>query len=168
MIVGRVDARRAIPWPPLAAVALTIAVAGALAGPGRLVLHACVPGAGAPGWLGLRLALLRASVDCPDGFLAVGGTGASGALVVVSVAVPALLVHLLAVACGLSLSALLARTASGIAVVLGGVLRVLPGATHAPWTRPADVAYWALAWTPTRVPVGRHPDRGPPRAASAA
>ena len=158
MIVGRVDVRRAVSWPPLAGLALV----GALIGPAQLAVHHCVAGAGPVGWLGLRLALLRTSADCPDGALAVGGSGAHGALVVVSVAVPTLLAHVLAVAGGLGLSALLAQAASGIRLVLRAVLHVLPGAPRVPWVRAALVAAREIAVVRTRALPVRHWDRGPP------
>jgi len=150
--------RRAVPWSPLAALALL----GALVGPAQLVLHHCVAGAGPVGWLGLRLALLRGSADCPDGALAVGGTGAHSALVVVSVALPTLVAHVLAVAGGVSLSALLSRAASGVRVVLRAVGFRLPGAPRAPWIAAVLVAGAALAGVPARIVTGRHGDRGPP------
>lgn len=161
MIPGRADGHRELPRPPLVAVAV-VALVGVLAARAQLVLHACLPGEGPLGWLGLRLALLRTSVDCPEGSLALGGSTARSALVVVSIALPTLLVHLLAATCGVSLSALLARAASGIREVLGAGLRVLPGAPRAPWVRAALVVGRDLAMVPTRVLATRHPDRGPP------
>jgi len=158
MIVGRIDARRAVPWPPLAAAALI----GALAGPAQLLVHTCVPGAGSLGWLGLRLALLRSSVECPNGSLALGGTGAQGALVVISIAVPTLLAHLLALAGGVSLSAVLARAASEARRVLGAVLWVLPGAPRARRGPAALVAHRDLAEARAAELTGRHGSRGPP------
>lgn len=164
MISGRVDARRAFPWPPLAAAALVVA----LAGPAQLAWHSCMPGAGPLSWLGVRLALLSSSTDCPEGAFAVGGTSASGALVVVSVAVPTLLVHLVAVAGGVSLSALLARAAAGISLVLGAVLRALPRAPRVRWVRAAVVVGRSPVRPPGRVLTLGHPDRGPPAALLAA
>lgn len=165
MITAQV-ARRGFPTSPLAAAAV-LALVGAFAGRSQVMLHACLPGHGPLGWLGLRLALARSSVDCPEGTLALGGTGARSALVVVWIAAPTLLVHLLAAACGVSLSALLARAASGIGVLLGAVLRVLPGAPRAPWVRAAGVVGRDLAVAPTRVLAMRHPDRGPPVSSAA-
>ncbi|QTE29824.1 hypothetical protein [Pengzhenrongella sicca] len=164
MIAGRVGARRAIPWPPLAAVALV----AALSWPAQLVLHACLPGAGPVGWLGLRLALLSASADCPDGALAIGGTGTSGAIVIATVAVPTLLAHLLAVVGGVSLSAALSRAAAGVRAVLATVVRVLPDAPRARRVRAVAAGVVRLARPPRRAWTVGHLDRGPPRGLLAA
>lgn len=163
MVEARVEARRAVPRAPLAGALLgVLALAVALTGPAQVVLHSCVPGEGRLGWLGLRMALLRTSVDCPDGTLAWGGSGADSAIVVISVAVPTLAVHALAVASGVSVSALLARAAAGIRVVLGAVLRALPAAPRAPWVRATLVVGRDQAQVSTRELTGRHLDRGPP------
>ena len=164
----RIGARRAVPRAPLAGALLgALALAAALVGPAQIVLHGCVPGEGRLGWLGLRMALLRTSVDCPEGALAWGGSGADSAIVVVSVAVPTLLVHVLAVASGMSMSALLARAASGLRVVLGAVLRALPAAPRAPWVQATLVVGRDQVQVSTRELTGRHLDRGPPAPAAA-
>ena len=163
LIVGRVDARRAVPWPPLVAAALI----GALAGPAQLVVHTCVPGTSSLGWLGLRLALLRSSVDCPNGSLALGGSVAQSALVVISIAIPTLLAHLLALAGGVSLSAVLARAASAARRVLGAALWVLPAAPRARCTPAALVAHRDLAVARAWELTGRHGNRGPPALSAA-
>ena len=173
MILGRLDARRAIPRPVAAAAVLALvgALVGglvwALANGAHVVLRACLPGQGSLGGLGLRLALLRTSADCPEGALVLGGTSTRGALVLVSIAVPTLVGHLLAAACGLSASALLARAASGIGGLLGAALRSLPGAPRAPWVRAALAVGRDLAVPVTRVLAVRHPDRGPPACCAA-
>ncbi len=165
MRVGRVDARRGSPLPPIAAAAvLAVAVAlGAVAvSRTQFALHACLPGEGPIGWLGLRLALLRGSVDCPEGTLALGGSASRSALVVVSVALPTLLVHLLAAVCGASLSALLARAASGIRAVIGAAWHGLPGTPRAPGVRVRRVIGAVRAGVLRRAGDLAHPDRGPP------
>jgi len=163
MIVGRIDARRAIPWPPLVAAALV----AALAGPAQIVVHTCVPGASSLGWLGLRLALLRSSAECPDGSLALGGSGAQSALVLISIAIPTLLVHLFALAGGVSLSAVLARAAAAARTLLGAVLWVLPGAPRTPCAPATLVARRDLARARAWTLTGRHGNRGPPALSAA-
>jgi len=174
MIVGRVDTggfgarlplvRRPFARLPLAAAVLALAggLGGELVGRSQLMLHACLTGGGLLAWLGLRLALVRTSVDCPEGTLVLAGSTARGALVVASIAAPTLLVHLLAAACGVSLSALLTRAASGIRAVLRAVLRVFPDVPRASWERAALVVGRDLARAPTRVRATRYPNRGPP------
>lgn len=162
-VEARIGARRAVPRAPLVGALLgAVALGVALVGPAQVVLHGCVPGEGRLGWLGLRMALLRTSVDCPEGALAWGGSSADSAIVVISVAVPTLAVHALAVASGVSVSALLARAASAIRVVLGAVLRGLPATPRAPWVQATLVVGRARAQVCTRELTGRHLDRGPP------
>jgi hypothetical protein len=151
--------------PPLAVGAVLALVSGlgaVFVSQTQFALHACLPGEGPVGWLGLRLALLRASVDCPEGTLALGGSTSRSALVVVSVAVPTLLAHLLAAACGLSLSALAARAASGVREVLGAAWRVLPAAPRATTWRAARVVTARTVVVLRRAGDAAHPDRGPP------
>jgi len=88
-------------------------------------------------------------------------------LVVVSVALPTVLAHLVAAVCGVSLSALLARAASGIRVVIGAAWRVLPGAPRAPGVRSRRVIGRVLTGVLRRVGDTAHPDRGPPVLAAA-
>lgn len=162
--------RRGFPLPPLAVAVVLVLVSGlggALASRTQLALHACLPGEGPVGWLGLRLALLRASVDCPEGTLALGGSTSRSALVVVSVAVPTLLAHVLAAACGLSLSALLARAASGVRGVLGAAWRVLPAEPRATWWRAVGLVPARTVVVLRRAGDAAHPDRGPPAPAAA-
>lgn len=157
--------RRGRALPPLVAAGTLASVVGlgaALAGPAQFALHSCLPGEGPVGWLGLRLALMRSSPDCPEGTLAVGGSAANSALVVFSVAMPTLLVHLLAAVCGVSLSALLARAASGIRRVLRSAWRVLPEVPRAPWVAAVGIAGRELDAVRRRIGDVAHPDRGPP------
>src|SRR5690554_484190 len=82
---------------PLGAAAVAVGLAGALTlllGLQRhasVIVHQCLPGEGLAGWLGVRLALLRAAVACPEGAVAVGGKGADVVGVTVMVALPVLL-----------------------------------------------------------------------------
>lgn len=166
----RVDVRGGRAAPRLAVAGLLTLLVGlgvVLAGPARLALHACVPGQGPVGWLGLRLALLSGSSDCPEGTLALGGSTASSALVVASVAVPTLLLHLVAAICGVSLSAVLARAAAGVRAVFRAAWRVLPASPRGPWVAAFDVAGRDLDVVHRRVGDLAHPDRGPPVLAAA-
>lgn len=110
------------------AVALATLVAGAalLSRQGALTVQQCVPGDGAAGWLGLRLALLRADVVCPTGTLAVGGDSRQVMGVVVLVALPALLAHVAGVVLGLGLLARVRTLVRAAAAVLAAVLPRLP------------------------------------------
>ncbi|WP_407344618.1 hypothetical protein [Pengzhenrongella phosphoraccumulans] len=165
MTVRWVDVRRGLPLRPIVVAALGTLVVGlgaVVVTRTQFALHACLPGEGPVGWLGLRLALLRDSVDCPEGTLALGGSASRSALVVVSVALPTLLVHLVAAVCGASLSALLARAASGIRVVLRAAWRVLPGVPRAPGVRSRRVIGRVLVGVLRRAGDTAHPDRGPP------
>ena len=123
-----------LPWPVLAPLVALLAVTSgvvALGRTGSLLVHHCVPGDGVDGWLGLRLALLRADSACPTESLAVGGDGRHVLGVAVVVALPVLLGHLAGVGLGLgALGALraLGRAALGAVALLGGLLGRLPGA----------------------------------------
>ncbi|MBO9553019.1 hypothetical protein [Cellulomonas sp.] len=105
-----------VPHPVLAVpvVALCLVVGLALAAQGRVLLHQCLPAGGLGPW-GVGMAVLRDASECPEGSYALGSV-TSGAVVLLSVAVPVLVAHLLAAACGLGLSA---------AVV--AALRAVPG-----------------------------------------
>ena len=165
MMVRRVDVRRGFPLPPIAAAAVLSIVVGlgaVVVSRTQIALHACLPGEGPVGWLGLRLALLRGSIDCPEGTLALGGSASRSALVVFSVTLPTVLVHLLAAVCGAGLSALLARAASGVRGMVGSAWRVLPGAPRAPGVRVRRVIGCVRAGVLRRAGDMAHPDRGPP------
>jgi hypothetical protein len=167
MTVSRLDVRPRLRLRASLAVVTLLMMSGlvaALADRAQFALHACLPGEGAVGGLGVRLALLHGSADCPQGTLALGGSGSRVAVVVVVVvvAVPTLAAHLLAAACGVSLSALLARAASGIRAVLGAVLRALPVAWRTPWVRAALVIAGDRAPARPRVLETADPDRAPP------
>lgn len=122
--------RRAAPavLPVLGALGLVVGAVALLAQRGGLLVHQCV-GDGAAGWLGLRLALLRQDATCPSGTLAVGPDGRQALAVVVMVAVPVLLAHLVAAALGFGL-------ARQVRLVVGVALRLLGRPFRA---RPAPV-----------------------------
>lgn len=84
----------------LAAVAVVAPAAA-----GRVMLHQCLS-AGAFAPLGLRLAVLRDAADCPAGSYGLGAAP-QGAVLLLSVAVPALLAHVLLAACGTGVGSLL-------------------------------------------------------------
>jgi len=110
----------------VAAVALAASLTGGLARNGALLVHQCVPADPAVGRLGVGLALLRPEADCPTGTLAVGGDGRHVMGVVVLVALPVLLTHLLALGTGLGLVARLRVLVRATAAVLGWVARPVP------------------------------------------
>jgi hypothetical protein len=150
----------------LAGVALLAVALGVLVLQGRLLLHPCVSADGPLGQLGVRLALLSSANDCPEGTLAVSDAATSGAILVLSVAAPALVAHLVLGVFGAGLTALLVRAASSAGALLRVVLVRLP-------VRPAVLAVRALrvalvAGPDVRPPVSRglrvHPHRGPPLA----
>lgn len=92
---------------------------------GGLVVHQCVPDAGF-GWLGMRLALLRVDTVCPNGSLAVGGDQRQVLEVVIAVAVPALVGHLVVGCLGIGVVARLRRLVGVAMEVLAGVRATLP------------------------------------------
>lgn len=112
--------------PQLIAATSVLAVLVALVRHGSVLVHQCVTGDGAAGWLGLRLALLRLDPACPDGGLAVGGDGHQVMGVVVMVALPALLAHVAAAGIGLSLLARLRGAVHAAVALLSAVVRALP------------------------------------------
>jgi hypothetical protein len=85
------------------AVALGPVVGLAVAAQGRVLLHQCLPAGGVGPW-GVGLAVLRDASECPEGTYALG-SAASGAVLLLSVAVPLLVGHLVAAALGVGLSA---------------------------------------------------------------
>lgn len=70
---------------------------------GVSVVSRCVSGTGTTAWWATHLAMIRADATCPEGTLALGGAPADVAVVVATVALPALLAQavLLVVAGGL-------------------------------------------------------------------
>lgn len=157
-------ARRSLPAGTLAAL---LGVVGALAvlapvSQGRLMLHGCLsPGVLSP--LGVRLALLSDAADCPVGSYGLGAAP-RGAVLLLSVAVPALVAHLALVACGLGVGGL-ARAARDRLAALGA--RLVGGPARAA-TVPAAARGFVVVEHPRAVDrallvVRSH--RGPPRTA---
>lgn len=83
--------------PLLALLGATLSV---LADRGYVVVHQCVALPGAWRVLGMHLALVRESPDCPLGSAALGGDPTSAAGVLGVLAVPVLVVHVLALLTG--------------------------------------------------------------------
>lgn len=143
----------------VAAALATVATLGAATSRGSLVLHQCV--AGDPSLLqaGLRLALLRPDADCATG-IALGAPAGAATPIVVTVAVPALLAQLVALAVGLGLAARARDLLRRLAAAVTG--RTLP-AEPAPIEVPVDVTVAAAV---PAAPRSREPRtvryRGPP------
>ena len=158
--------RQRRPGLTLAPVALALAtlVAGAamLSRQGALTVHQCVPGDGTAGWLGLRLALLRADVACPTGSLAVGGDSRQIMGVVVTVALPVLLAHLAGVGLGLGLLARVRTIVRSAAGVLAAVLPRLPRGRTLGVRRAPVLLSSAWSWVAGRLGVEVPWRRGPP------
>ncbi len=106
----------------LLAGALTVA-AVAVPAQGRVLVHRCVESGGSWDDVAIRLALLRDAASCPDGSLGLG-TAPTGAVVLLSVALPVLALHVLAAAFGVGLGALVVRAARLVARL---VVRGRPG-----------------------------------------
>lgn len=146
----------------LAAVALVAVAVGALAEHGAVLVHRCVAPGGALEWLGLRLALVRAG-ECPDGQVAVGGDGQQVLTLVVGVAVPVLLAHVLATLGGLGV-------ATAVRSVLRRAARVLRLRLPKPVALRLPVRRSVVVGAVARAVPWRYDDvvrrRGPPLAAA--
>jgi hypothetical protein len=110
----------------LAALCVLSGGLGLLARHGAVTVQQCVAGDGAAGWLGLRLALLRADAACPSGTLAVGGSGGRVMGVVVLVTLPVLVAHLAGLGVGLGALGRLRRALEAARSVLAWVVPHLP------------------------------------------
>lgn len=112
-------ARRASLADPRALVAaagLAALAALALALSGRVLLHQCVAAVGLGPW-GVRMSVLQDAADCPDGTYAFG-PAASGAVLLLSVAAPLVVAHLVLAAGGVGASVVVARAARTAARLL--------------------------------------------------
>lgn len=150
----------------LTGVGLLAVALGVLVLQGRLLLHPCVSADGPLGQLGVRLALLSSANDCPEGTLAVSDAATHGAILVLSVAAPALVAHVVVAAFGAGLTALVVRAASSAGALLRVVLVRLPARPHA---APAPLRRLVVVGEPDVRPPGSrglrlHPHRGPPLA----
>ena len=145
-----------------AAGGLLLALAGGLAHHGTLLVHQCVPADPAVGRLGVGLALLRADGDCPTGALALGGDGRHVMGVVVLVALPVLLTHLLALATGLGLLARLRVLVAAMLAVLGWVPRQAPASPSLLVLRVRGAVVGARRRAAGRLVLAAPWRRGPP------
>ncbi|ADG73590.1 hypothetical protein Cfla_0678 [Cellulomonas flavigena DSM 20109] len=143
---------------------LLSALSVVLAAHGRVLLHQCVVADGPLASVGVRMAVLRSAVECPEGTLGLGAAS-TGAVLLLSVALPVVVLHLLLVACGLGLGVVLRRGAAAVASLL--VAHLLPPVVAV--GLPAVAERRALAGTGAglRVPRDREhdparPRRGPP------
>ena len=102
--------------------ALAVA-AVAVASQGHVLLHRCVQAGGS--WVdsALSLALLRDTAACPEGSLGLGALP-SGAIVVMSVALPVVAAWALAAALGVSLTAVVVRAARQVVGLVGRWVRL--------------------------------------------
>lgn len=143
MTAGVLRGRRsgAVLLPALAALAMLAAGAVVLLQQGALMVHQCVA-AGSLGRFGVSLTLLRDDAACPAGSYGVGeGQRVIG--VVVAIALPMLLAHLVGAGVGIGVAARLTRL---VRVAVGVVLGLRP--------RPADpVALPVLRRVDVDVPV---------------
>ena len=145
-----------------AALALAAVVVSAQ---GHVLLHRCVAAGGSWADTALSLSLLRDTSSCPSGTLGVGPV-TGGAIVLLSVAAPALALSALAGVLGLSLAGLVARTCRIVSGLVGRWVR-LPRARTAP---PMPDLHTAPALPPVapRPSLGllvARPHRAPPLAA---
>lgn len=132
--------------------ALTVALVGGVAllrvlTGGRMLLHACTSADGPLAMLGVRLALLQGSADCPDGSLAMDPASAHRAVLVMTLAFPVVAAHAALGACGIGLTALLVRVVNAAGRLLRAVLRRWTGpmAPHVPARAPLTAAAGPVA-----------------------
>lgn len=76
---------------------------------GFALAHQCLPDGGSFAWLGMHLAVVRTSPDCPAGTVALGGRPDDVAAVIAAIALPVLVSHLLGGFAGVGLAAYLSR-----------------------------------------------------------
>lgn len=146
----RPDAATLAAGSAVAALALLTGLVALLVRTGTLLVHACLPGDGVVGALGVRLALLGPGADCPEGTLGLTGEGAGAARLVVLVALPVVLGYVAAALAGVSTAVVVRAGRRALAACLAplGVLRRhLPGAPLLVTSRPTS------ARVPERVDV---------------
>ena len=143
------------------AAALVVA-AVAVSAQGHVLLHRCVEVGGSWADTAVSLSLLRDASSCPDGALGLGALP-SGAIVLMSVALPVVAVLLLAGILGISLTALVVRAGRVVAGLVGRWVR-LPYAQAAlpvPDRAPAP-AVPPVAPRPSLGLLVARPHRAPP------
>lgn len=168
-ILACVTPRVPVRAPALVAAVLTLVVAaaaglGALGRHGALLVQQCVSD-GTAGAIGLRLALVRGDSSCPGG-LALGGDGRQVIGVVVLVAVPVLLAHVVGALAG---AGLLARARAGVGRALGVLTRwfVLPEPGDVPVASRVHPAVPSSFVVREALRAGEVLRRGPPVAVAA-
>lgn len=144
-------------------VAVLVAVATFLLSQSRVVLHSCVD-AGQFAPFGLQLALLRDGAHCPAGTYGLG-PASTGAVLLLSVGLPALLTHLVLAACGWGTWQVVRGCVRALAATGRGGL-VLPAApAHVPAVRRGLVPVALAPSGATRhVAMLTWSHRGPPLA----
>ena len=137
----------------LGVLALASAGFGALTRFASVAVHQCVAD-GTAGAIGLRLALLRHDAACPSGTLAIGGDGRQVTSLIVLVALPVLVVHLLGIAAAAGMAG---RIRAGVHTMVRLPLAGLVA-------RPEPVALTVLPLRPVRSRRSRSraPIEGPP------
>ncbi|MBU4215223.1 MAG: hypothetical protein KJ792_11270 [Actinobacteria bacterium] len=131
---------------------------------GRVALHSCVDAGGfAP--FGLQFALLRDAAQCPAGTYGLGSTS-TGAVLLLSIGLPALAAHLVLAACGFGF-ARAARACLGALAAAGRRALVFTVArVHVVVVRPAPVPVARAPRGATEhVAMLTWSHRGPPLAA---
>lgn len=164
-------ARRRAPVGLVAVVLALLAGVAALAAHAPVLVHRCLPADGLTGAAGIRLALLRPDADCPSGTLAVGGEPGQVLGLLVLVAVPVVVAHVLtalAAACVLAGAGILLRAVGALASTLAGaVVAALPGSPGPVVDRPRAVVATAARLAVRPVLDAAVPRRGPPLAPAA-
>lgn len=130
---------------------------------GRVALHSCLP-AGEFAPFGLQLALLRDAAQCPAGTYGLGSTS-TGAVLVLSIGLPALAAHLVLAACGLGIRQVVGRCLTTVASAGRRTLVVTVARVHVPAVRPATVPVAAAPRVLTEhIAMHTWSHRGPPLA----
>ncbi|MCC2313824.1 hypothetical protein [Cellulomonas xiejunii] len=108
--------------PLLGVLAGVLAVMSVVVGAqGRVLLHQCVSADGPLAALGVRMAVLRSASECPDGALGLGPVS-TGAVLLLSVALPVVATHVLLTACGLGLGVVVRRAVTAVVALLASGL----------------------------------------------
>lgn len=159
---------------------LSVAIPGAtlLARQGFAVVHQCLPDPGAWGVIGMHLALVRESPDCPAGTVALGGEPGAAVTVLGVLAFPVLLAHLGVLLVAALASAVVTRAlgrarvvvdaaARGVRALVGGriVAVAVPGGRDDDRTEGVDRA---RGLRPRHLVLAVRTLRGPPGSAALA
>ncbi|EYR62114.1 hypothetical protein N866_11655 [Actinotalea ferrariae CF5-4] len=153
---ARLSARVAAAWLAL------LAGVTALGAHAPVLVHRCLPADGLTGGLGIRLALLRPDADCPSGTLAVGGEPGQVMGLLVLVAVPVVVAHLLSLLAAAAVVAGAGVLVRAVGAVLGAVLPTLPGRPRAVVDRPHAVVATVVREVVRPVLDAAALRRGPP------